>query len=99
VRKDLTALIGLHCVTRDDSPRLYELEEQAYQAIKLAAEELRTLLTPGALAVDEAGEFSMAEVLFALLDYMRPVSLDAATAFLRYYGMEIRDSRSDTKPV
>jgi hypothetical protein len=87
--EDFTDIIGRIKIHRDETTkRLYELEDEAYDIVKRAAQEHEHLL-PDDLSKEEASSFSTADEMFALLDYFRPVSVQAATAFLRCYGYEV----------
>lgn len=86
---DFTDLIGRIKICRDENTkRLYELEDEAYDSIKRAVQEHEQLLSDE-FSKEEASSFSTADELFALLDFFRPESLQAASAFLRCYGYEV----------
>ncbi len=75
-------------MSRREDEALYELEEATFECLQRAAHELRQFLTE-TLSDDEARQFSVAEELFVLLDTFRPVSIQAATAFLGRYGRNV----------
>lgn len=89
---DFTAVIGREMLPRnDDTKRLYELEEEASECLKRAAQELRRFLS-SSLSESDANRFSIAEELFVLLDAFRPDSVQAATAFLKRYGVQVTNT-------
>jgi hypothetical protein len=87
--KDFTGLIGRVMIRRtENTKRLYEIEDEAYDSLKRAAQEHERLLSDE-FSKEEAASFSTADELFALLDVFRPESLQAASAFLKCYGYEV----------
>jgi hypothetical protein len=109
--KDFTELIGRVMICRtENTERLYQLEEEAYDSVKRAAQEHQRLLSNG-FSEEEAASFSTADELFSILDYFRPESLQAARGLLGRHGYEVtkkpelenekapRDPRGETAPV
>jgi hypothetical protein len=87
--EDFTAFIGRAMIPREEGTnRLYELEEEVQDCLKRAAQELQRFQAT-ALPEEDAIRFSIAGELFVLLDRFRPESVQAATAFLRRFGMQV----------
>jgi hypothetical protein len=86
---------------RVDTARLYELEDETKKALQQSADELKVVILRGgmseSLTDEQASDFSISEELFVTLDTFRPMSIQAATAFLRRYGYEVNRKKEDNK--